>query len=86
MMMTEIHCHTCGGRITDPTIVSYRRADGAIVAAVPRTGLCSCARAIVYGPPAERATCPRPGPPADPSSPHPALRGSARGFRNAFAV
>lgn len=69
MMMTEIHCHTCGGRITDPTIVSYRRADGAIVAAVPRTGLCSCARAIVYGPPAGYLSSPGlPRRPTDSSS------------------
>jgi hypothetical protein len=52
MTLTEIRCHTCGGRITDPTIVSYRLADGAVVAAVPRAGLCTCTPPIVYGPPA----------------------------------
>jgi hypothetical protein len=52
MMITQIHCHTCGGRIADPTIVSYRPADGALLAAVRRPGLCNCEPAIVYGPPA----------------------------------
>lgn len=50
--MTEIHCHTCGGFITDPTAVSYRRPDGAVALAAPHTGLCNCAPAIVYAPPA----------------------------------
>jgi len=50
--MTEIHCHTCGGFITDPTTVSHRLPDGKVAVAAPHTGLCSCAPAIVYGPPA----------------------------------
>ena len=50
--MTEIHCHTCGGFITDPTTVSYQLPDSRVALAPPHTGLCSCAPAIVYGPPA----------------------------------
>ena len=50
--MTEIHCHTCGGFIADPTTVSYRLADGTVAQAAPHTGLCGCAPAIVHGPPA----------------------------------
>ena len=50
--MTKIHCHTCGGCISDPTTVSYRLPDGTGAVAAPHTGLCSCAPAIVYGPPA----------------------------------
>ena len=52
MQMTEIHCHTCGGFIADPTTVSYQLADGTVAMAPPHTGLCNCAPAIVYGPPA----------------------------------
>jgi hypothetical protein len=49
--MTEIHCHTCGGTVTDPTTVSYRLPDTTMAVAAPHPGLCSCALAIVYGPP-----------------------------------
>lgn len=51
--MTTIHCHTCGGFIADPTIVSYRLPDEEqSSAAVPHAGLCPCAPPIVHGPPA----------------------------------
>lgn len=51
--MTEIHCHTCGGFITDPTTVSYRLPDErADTAAAPHAAICACSPAIVYGPPA----------------------------------
>jgi hypothetical protein len=50
--MTEIHCHTCGGFIADPTTVSYRLPDDTVTLAAPHTGPCNCALAVVYGPPA----------------------------------
>ena len=49
--MTEIHCHTCGGFISDPVTVSYRLPADGVVAASPHTALCGCSPAIVYGPP-----------------------------------
>jgi hypothetical protein len=49
--MPEIHCHGCGGFITDPASVSYRLAPDATAAVAPRSGLCTCQPSIVYGPP-----------------------------------
>ena len=48
--MSEIHCHTCGGFITDPSSVSYRVPSGA-AAAAPHSALCACIPSVVYGPP-----------------------------------
>jgi len=48
--MSEIHCHTCGGFITDPATVSYQRPSGA-APATPHSALCACIPSIVYGPP-----------------------------------
>ena len=50
--MKEIHCHACGGLITDPATVSYRLAPRAIVPALPHNAPCTCTPSIVYGPPA----------------------------------
>jgi hypothetical protein len=49
--MSEIHCHTCGGFISDPAMISYRTPGGTVMPAVPYSGLCACTPAIVYGPP-----------------------------------
>ncbi len=49
--MLEIHCHTCGGFIAEPGVISYRQPSDATLLAAPHTGLCSCSPAIVYGPP-----------------------------------
>lgn len=49
--MSEIHCHSCGGFITDPVTVSYRVPDDATVTASPHTGLCACSPAIVFAAP-----------------------------------
>ncbi|HYT81967.1 MAG TPA: hypothetical protein VEK86_00850 [Gemmatimonadales bacterium] len=54
--MSEIHCHTCGGFITDPATVSYRAPSG--TTATPHTGLCACHPAIIYGPPPGYVTSP----------------------------
>jgi hypothetical protein len=50
--MHEIHCHVCGGCISDPAKVSYRLASSGDVMARPHTKPCPCTPAIVYGPPA----------------------------------
>ena len=47
--MPEIHCHNCGGFITDPTSVSYRVPPSAATAAVPHSALCTCIPSVVYG-------------------------------------
>ncbi len=49
--MSEIHCHTCGGFINDPTTIAYRTPSETVMPAVPFSGLCACIPAIVYGPP-----------------------------------
>lgn len=49
--MADIHCHTCGGGIADPTTVSYR-LPSAHVETPAHAGVCACDQPIVYGPPA----------------------------------
>ena len=49
--MNVIHCHVCGGSVGDPATVSYRVATAAVIVPQPRVAPCSCATAIVYGPP-----------------------------------
>lgn len=49
--MSGIHCHTCGGFISDPTSVSYRLPTDGTAIAGPHTSLCTCKPSIVYGPP-----------------------------------
>jgi len=49
--MSDIHCHTCGGFINDPTTISYLAPSETVMPAVPYSGLCACTPAIVYGPP-----------------------------------
>jgi len=48
--MTEIHCHNCGGFITDPSRVSYQ-TPAAASPAVPHSALCTCIPSIIYGTP-----------------------------------
>ena len=50
--MHVIHCHACGGCVSDPATVSYRLASAAIVPVPPHSAMCTCTPAIVYGPPA----------------------------------
>jgi hypothetical protein len=47
--MSEMHCHTCGGFITDPGAVSYQVPSGA-EPAIPHSALCACIPSVVYGP------------------------------------
>ena len=57
--MIDIHCHACGGFITEPTHVSYRRStEGTVAVATPRSGLCTCAESVVYGAPSGYASIP----------------------------
>ena len=49
--MNEIHCHACGGSVSDPATVSYRLASAAIVPALPQSTRCQCTPPIVFGPP-----------------------------------
>ena len=56
--MVSIHCHVCGGFISDPVLVSHRLPTGAVIA-VPRTGFCTCREPVVFGPPAGRASSAR---------------------------
>jgi hypothetical protein len=46
--MSEIHCHTCGGLITDPGAVSYQPPTGA-QPAHPHSALCACIPSVVHG-------------------------------------
>lgn len=46
--MDEIHCHNCGGCITDPTTVSYQ-APSIAAPAKPHSALCTCIPSVVYG-------------------------------------
>lgn len=59
--MNEIHCYECGGFIGDPTQISHRLppdAAHAALAAVPKSGFCTCRRPVVYGPPSGRSSTP----------------------------
>jgi hypothetical protein len=49
--MSEIHCHNCGGSITDPGSVSYVKPVDGTAAAGPHSALCTCKPAVIYGPP-----------------------------------
>jgi hypothetical protein len=54
----EIHCHTCGGFITDPSAIAYRLPVDAPPDVVPVSALCSCRTPTVYGPPPGLASSP----------------------------
>lgn len=54
--MINIHCHTCGGFVSDPRRVTHRLPLDGTVIAVPRTDLCSCTESVIFGPPAGRAS------------------------------
>jgi hypothetical protein len=55
----EIHCHDCGGFISEPERVSYRLPSNARSPAVPHSALSTCARPVVYGPPPGYLSSPR---------------------------
>jgi len=64
--MLEIHCHRCGGFISNPAGTTYREAPAAALPMSPHTGLCVCGDAVVYGPAPESAA----GEPGGPSGVH----------------
>ena len=49
--MVDIHCHSCGGFISDLGPVSYRLPSSPAQLAAPHSGLCTCTPPVVYGPP-----------------------------------
>jgi len=56
--MMPIHCHACGGFIGELGSISYRLPPAAAPPAAPRSGLCTCGGAIVYGPPPGHSSSP----------------------------
>jgi hypothetical protein len=49
--MNAIHCHICGGSVSDPMAVAHRLASAIIVAARPQNTRCECTPPVVFGPP-----------------------------------
>jgi hypothetical protein len=49
--MAEIHCHSCGGFISEPGPISYQLPPDPAAVAIPHSGLCPCTPPIIYGPP-----------------------------------
>jgi hypothetical protein len=48
--MPDIHCHTCGGFMSDAARISYQPPPrGTTLMAVPCSVLCACATPVVYG-------------------------------------
>jgi hypothetical protein len=54
----EIHCHTCGGFISEPSTISFQLPQTPARVAEPRTGLCTCGAPTVYGPPPGHSSSP----------------------------
>jgi hypothetical protein len=49
--MPDIHCHTCGGFMSDAARISYQLPPGGTtLMAAPCSALCACATPVVYGP------------------------------------
>jgi hypothetical protein len=46
----DTHCHRCGGFIASPGGTTYREAALASPVATPRSALCLCEHALIYGP------------------------------------
>jgi len=49
--MVDIHCHSCGGFITDPRRITHRLPSHTAPTALPTSSCCTCTPPIVYGPP-----------------------------------
>ncbi|HZH40230.1 MAG TPA: hypothetical protein VFD85_04435 [Gemmatimonadales bacterium] len=56
--MLDIHCHACGGFISDPARTAHRPAGDPAAIATPQSCLCTCKESVVYGPPAGYASIP----------------------------
>jgi hypothetical protein len=49
--MVEIHCHVCGGFISDSAVIAYRLPLDTGHSAAPRSALCDCQPPVVYAAP-----------------------------------
>lgn len=47
-MMSSIHCHSCGGVISDPATIEYRPPRASAQLALSQPDLCTCTPPIVY--------------------------------------
>lgn len=47
-MTHALHCHLCGGVISDPSRIEYRPPRASAMFALPHGGPCECTRPIVY--------------------------------------
>jgi hypothetical protein len=56
--MIDIHCHACGGFISDPDRISHRTPGGTVAIATPRSAVCTCSESVVFGPPSGYASIP----------------------------
>lgn len=61
--MTTVHCHFCGGVISDAAAIEYRPPRASAQVALPHDGVCDCTPPVVYedppvlgGPPADRSS------------------------------
>jgi hypothetical protein len=81
--MQQIHCHACGGFITDATAILYEAPLERDPVAQPSSALCLCQAPIIYGAPPGYASSP--GMPAIDRPDMPAIdrrRGVARSRRS----
>jgi hypothetical protein len=46
--MNAIHCHHCGGFISDDRAVRYGMPSEKVLLATPHTDLCRCAAPLIY--------------------------------------
>ena len=46
----DTHCHRCGGFIASPGGTTYRESALVSPVATPRSALCLCEHALIYGP------------------------------------
>lgn len=56
--MIDIHCHACGGFISNPDRISYRAPGGTVAIAIPRSSICTCRESVIFGPPSGYASIP----------------------------
>ena len=56
--MVEIHCHACGGFISDRSLIAYRLPLDNGGTAAPRTALCDCVQPTVFAAPPGLASSP----------------------------
>jgi hypothetical protein len=49
--MDPIHCHACGGFISDARAIDYRLPPNTGGVAEPHTAICECVAPVLYGAP-----------------------------------